>query len=220
MLDAPDADAIQQNPVSQDHSEGGRIFDLGYIRNSAEELYELAGLLDASSEDVWLREQATVTKVCSADLRHYRVIAFATHGVTAEEIAGPEPGLALTPSYAWSSESSGFLSASHVAQLRLDADLVILSCCNTAAADHGGLEIQTGIASAFLYAGARSLLVSYGEIDTDVAAMITTGMLRAYRDDPEASWSEALRRAMVMSARNTIHSGHPAYWAPFTIVGA
>jgi CHAT domain-containing protein len=75
---------------------------------------------------------------------------------------GVEPDLILTPpEMAASEEDDGYLSASEIATLKLDADWVILSACNTAAGDTANAEALSGLARAFLYAQARALLVSH-----------------------------------------------------------
>jgi CHAT domain-containing protein len=68
----------------------------------------------------------------------YRIVHFATHGALAGEIRGSgEPGLILTPPQTASAEDDGYLTASEIAGLKLDADWVILSACNTAAGHLG-----------------------------------------------------------------------------------
>ena len=70
----------------------------------------------------------------SGQLAQYRIVHFATHGAMAGELTGTsEPGLLLTPPAEASAEDDGYLSASEIAALKLDADWVILSACNTAA---------------------------------------------------------------------------------------
>ena len=79
--------------------------------------------------------------------------------------AGAEPGLILTPPGEATPEDDGYLSASEIAGLKLDADWVILSACNTAAGGAEGAEALSGLARAFFYAGARSLLVSHWAVE-------------------------------------------------------
>jgi CHAT domain-containing protein len=70
------------------------------------------------------------------DLSDYRVLAFATHGLVSGELEGvAEPALVFTPPKTGSEDDDGLLTASEIATLDLDAGLVILSACNTAAAD-------------------------------------------------------------------------------------
>ena len=107
--------------------------------------------------------RATETVVKSADLSGTRVLAFATHGLVAGELKGSaEPALVLTPPEKGTELDDGLLTASEVAQLRLNADLVILFACDTASPDGTpGAEGLSGFAKAFFYAGSRALLVSH-----------------------------------------------------------
>ena len=83
------------------------------------------------------------------------------------EIEGTsEPGLILTPPKEQTDLDDGYLSASEVAALKLDADWVILSACNTAAGGAEGAEALSGLARAFFYAGARAMLVSHWSVDS------------------------------------------------------
>ena len=66
------------------------------------------------------------------------------------------------------------LTASEIAQLKLNADWVVLSACNTIAGDKPGAEALSGLARAFMYAGARSMLVSHWAVDTKAAKRLTT----------------------------------------------
>ncbi len=87
--------------------------------------------------------------------------------------------------------------ASEVAQLKLDADWVVLSACNTASADKPGAEALSGLARAFIYAGGRSLLVSNWEVDSASAAALMSGTFSAMAADPKLSHGEALRKSML-----------------------
>ncbi|MEZ5773241.1 MAG: CHAT domain-containing protein [Hyphomicrobiaceae bacterium] len=98
------------------------------------------------------------------------MIEFATHGLVAGEVEAltrleAEPALALTLPVAISADDDGLLTASDAARLRMDADWVVLSACNTAAGEKPGAEALTGLARAFLYAGARALLVSHWAVN-------------------------------------------------------
>ena len=97
-----------------------------------------------------------------APLADYRIVYFATHGLVAGDIKGlAEPSLALSIPAQPSDLDDGLLTASEVAQLKLNADWVVLSACNTIAGDKPGAEALSGLARAFFYAGARALLVSH-----------------------------------------------------------
>jgi hypothetical protein len=117
----------------------------------------------------------------------------------------------------------GLLRASQVGQLKLNADFVMLSACNTAAPDgKPGAEGLSGLAKAFFYAGVRSLLVSHWPVDSDATVKLTTGLFRAIAADPSIGRAEALRRstlAPIDEAPDNSDAAHPVIWAPFVLAG-
>ncbi|MDA8255905.1 MAG: CHAT domain-containing protein [Betaproteobacteria bacterium] len=205
------------------------IADVAVIRGAArlpetaDELRAMAKALKSDQKSLWLQENATETKIKQLDLSKYRTIAFATHGVMAGEVKGiGESGLILTPPPQGSIEDDGYLSASEIARLKLNADWVVLSACNTAAADGTpGAEGLSGLAKAFFYAGARSLLVSHWPVDSEATVPLTTTMLREYEASPDQGKAEAHRKAMLvlMATPNHPEYAHPIFWAPFVVVG-
>ena len=130
-----------------------------------------------------------------------------------------EPAIVLFPD--GGSVSDGLLTASEIALLRLDAELVILSACNTAAPDGGPYaEGLSGLARAFMHAGARLMLVSHWAAPRKSTPMITTGFMTAIRGDPTLRKAEALRSAILPLLKSgDVELEHPAYWAPFIVVG-
>jgi CHAT domain-containing protein len=116
------------------------------------------------------------------------------------------------------------LTATEVAQLQLSADWVLLSACNTASSDGTpGADALSGLARAFFYAGARSLLVSHWPVRDDVASRLTVDAIKREREHPELGRAEALRQATLAildeSASGDRTLAQPASWAPFSLVG-
>jgi CHAT domain-containing protein len=197
------------------------------LPETADELRALARILHAPDSSLHLGRHASVTEVERTDLSGARIIAFSTHGLVAGDLPGlAEPALALTPPAAPGPGDDGLLTASRVAGLKLNADWVVLSACNTAAPDGSpGAEGLSGLAKAFFYAGARSLLVSHWPVNSNATVELITGAFRALETVPGLSRAEALRRSMLAMIEkagvhaDAAHYAHPMIWAPFVVVG-
>jgi CHAT domain-containing protein/tetratricopeptide (TPR) repeat protein len=162
---------------------------------------------------------ATESAVKAQDLRRIGVLAFATHGLVGGAVdKSSEPGLVLTPPATPSAADDGLLTASEIAGLDIDADWVVLSACDTAAGESPSAPALSGLARAFLYAGARSLLVSHWAVRDDVAARLTVET--ASRAAKGESRPQALRRAMLrlIDDRAVADGADPSVWAPFILV--
>lgn len=193
------------------------------LPGTARELHRIAGLFPPDGARLVLGPEATEAAVKTADLSQSAILSFATHGLITGDMSGlAEPALAFSPPETASALDDGLLTASEASALNLDADWVILSACNTAAGDGTpGAEGLSGLARAFLLAGARSILVSHWPVRDDVAATLTSETLRRLRDDPTLGRSQALRRAMLdlMTDDSDPTLAHPGSWAPFVVVG-
>ncbi|MEZ5923637.1 MAG: CHAT domain-containing tetratricopeptide repeat protein [Hyphomicrobiaceae bacterium] len=194
------------------------------------EASEIGRLLGADKSALVLRADASETTLktmnAAGDLQRYRVVVFATHGLIAGEVEKltrlrAEPALALTLPPEISPIDDGLLTASEAAELRLDADWVVLSACNTAAGAEPGAEALSGLTRSFLYAGARALLVSHWSVLSDAAVTLTTGTFAKLQADPGISRAEALRQTMldILDRDANIKHSDPVYWAPFSLVG-
>lgn len=176
--------------------------------------------------ELLLGEAATETRLKTMDaagsLQDFRVISFATHGLTAGSVGGSEPALVLTPPVTGTPEDDGLLTASEIAALRLNADWVILSACDTASGQKPGGENLSGLARAFFYAGSRTLLVSHWPVVSSAAVRITTGTLERMQGEGASGRAQAMRGA-TLAILDDPSSGllevDPRYWAPFSLVG-
>ena len=193
------------------------------LPETADELRAIGKALGASEHNLLLGEQASEPILRRLPLDRYRVIEFATHGLLAGEIKGlAEPALVLTPPPQPTPDDDGLLTASKIATLKLAADWVVLSACNTATddgdADNGG---WSGLAKGFFYAGARSLLVSHWPVWSKATVALTTGAFEALKKDPSIGRAEALRRAEIamLDPSNPAEFAHPLAWAPFVLAG-
>lgn len=197
---------------------------LSPIPGTARLACELANRRQFLGSTVWLGASATEAHVRdlsnSGDLAAHRVVHFATHGLRGGQIAGMgEPGLILTPGAAAAGpDNDGYLSVSEITTLKLNADWVILSACDTAAGEKGG-EALSGLARAFFYAGAQALLVTNWPVYEEAAIELVSAATQ-HMDDVRLGRADALRRAM----KDLIEHGsdrkvNPSYWAPFMVVG-
>jgi CHAT domain-containing protein len=147
------------------------------------------------------------------------VIAFATHGLMSkesEEMTGiAEPSLLLSRQPG-APVGDQWLTTSKIERLSLDADLVILSACNTAAPGDQDGESLSGIARAFFEAGARGVLVTNWHVDAAATRDFLIQFAVALRA-PSVSVAEALRNAMISSM---LKHPSPRDWAMFSYVGS
>ena len=199
------------------------VRNLAPLPETAAELQRIAASLKASNDNIYLGQRASEKVLKSIRLDNRRVIAFATHGLVAGELKGlAEPALVLTPPATATEEDDGLLTASEVTGLKLDADWVILSACNTAASDGTpGAQGLSGLARAFFYAGSRALLVSHWPVQSDAAVRLTTGAFAAMDKTPAIGRAEAMRRSILafMNDATRPSNAHPERWAPFVVVG-
>ena len=201
------------------------------LPETADELCEVGHRLGVAESEILLGARATETALKdlsdSGRLADYAILHFATHGALTGQVQGSaEPGLILTPPAKGTSDPTalerddGFLTASEIATLKLDADWVILSACNTAGGTGETAEALSGMARAFFYAGARALLVSHWEVGSDAAVKLTTRAFAELRANPAIGRAEAFRLSMrELIDKGSLAEAHPSMWAPFVVVG-
>jgi CHAT domain-containing protein/tetratricopeptide (TPR) repeat protein len=201
------------------------LLRLPSLSGSLRELEEVRLALGAPQSSLLLAGRATEANVRGTDLSHVRILVFSTHGLTMAQGAhfgAGESGLVLTPPAVARDGDDGFLGASEVATLRLDADWVILSACNTATGDGVANAGLGGLARSFFYAGARNLLASHWNVSDAVAPELIRHTLELERSG--VSRAEALQQAMHRIRMDSTHDAveswaHPFFWAPFVLVG-
>jgi CHAT domain-containing protein len=198
------------------------------LKNSEKELTAVGEILGADSEDLLMGPNATESAAKLKDLSGYRIIYFATHGYIAGAFNGSltEPALALTMPKQPNEFDDGLLTATEIAQLKLDADWVVLSACETAAGSSDGAEGLSGLARAFFHAGARALLVSHWSLDDLSAMQLMTTMFQTLKSSPNAGRSQAFRQAMLKQIqgagrgdKDKLWDAYPGRWAAFEMVG-
>jgi len=148
------------------------------------------------------------------------VLAFATHGLMAGDLPNlTQPALAMAANGTDANNPlAPLLTLEDVLTLKLNADWVVLSACNTAAADGRAGEALSGLARGFFYAGSRSLLVTNWAVESESAKLLTTATFEHYAANPQSPKAESLRQAMLKVMAMPEYS-HPAYWAPYALVG-
>jgi CHAT domain-containing protein len=195
------------------------------LPDTALEVEEVAAVLAADKErDVFLQHNASEARVKRADLSPYRVVMFATHGLMNGEMPGLyQPALALSNPALTGDGEDGMLTMEEILGLKLNADWVVLSACNSAAAGGQSTESVSGLGRAFFYAGAKALLVTNWAVETESARMLTTELFRRRAGDPALSRARALQQSslelMKRSAGQDYSYAHPMFWAPYSIVG-
>jgi CHAT domain-containing protein len=208
-----------------------KLSQLPRLPDTADEVIAIARALKADpARDLFIGPAATEARVKSMKLSDYRIIAFATHGLAAGDLVGlGEPALALTAPRVSGGNDDGLLTMGEIMRLRLDADWVVLSACNTASGRTGGAEAVSGLGRAFFFAGTRTLLVSNWRVESASAKTLATDLFARYASDPKLGKAEALRRAMIglmdgpgvtnPAGRTMFSYAHPIFWAPFSVVG-
>jgi len=228
LLTGQPTDATRGSPGADEIMGEGRLADVGKLRalpalpGSKLELETLKTRYPDALVRIGSEATEHAVRAVDADaLSRARFVVFSTHGLMAGSAAA-EPGLVMTPPDQATEADDGYLSASEAAQLRLDAEFVVLSACNTAAS-HGrpGGEGLSGLARAFFYAGARSVMVSHWEVSDAATTTLITSTF-ADLDDSRAGDPGVRARALqagVRAVRAERRWAHPAYWAAFTLVG-
>ena len=183
-------------------------------------------LLGADASDELLGAAFTADAVLKARLKDYRILQFSTHALLPAELrCQAEPAIVTSAPANAASASGALLTASAVVGLDLDADVVILSACNSGGP--GGTtagESLSGLARAFFFAGARSLAVTHWSVNDQVAAYLVADTLRRLRQDSGLGIAGAIRDAqlaMLADAGKGLPAeiAHPFFWAPFAVIG-
>ena len=209
-----------------------RLENLNRLPDTAEEIINIADIMGADPEkDVFLGIQASERKIKTMDLSNRRVIAFASHALLPGDLDGLEqPAIALSSPSVTGDKEDGLLTMGEIFKLKLNADWIVLSACNTGAADGAGSEAVSGLGRAFFYAGTRAILASMWPVETISARQITTGLFRHYWEDKNLSRARAHQKSMLAliggsGVKDTVTGkiiasyAHPFFWAPFIVVG-
>ena len=221
--------ALTRAPVSRDITEAPRAAitysEIPALPETRLEIEAIAASLGANAaNDAYFGDRATRESVLNSSktgqLFKKRVLVFATHGLVPGDLPNlTQPALALAANgQEQANPLAPLLTLEDVLGLKLNADWVVLSACNTAAADGSAGEALSGLARGFFYAGSRSLLVTHWAVESESAKELTTSTFAHYAANPRAPKAESLRQAM-LKVMAMPQYGHPAYWAPYALVG-
>ncbi|MCA3266338.1 MAG: CHAT domain-containing protein [Azospirillum sp.] len=222
---------VRRNAPTTQTVDSAELGMLPRLPDTADEVKGIALALNADAADVILGAQANERTVKAMDLSNRRVVMFATHGLIPGDLNGlTQPALALSAPDVADVDGDGLLTLDEVLALKLNADWVVLSACNTATGDGAGAEAVSGLGRAFFYAGTRALLVSNWPVETTSARALTTDLFARQARDPTLARAQALREAMTgliegpgyvdpASRASVFAYAHPIFWAPFSLVG-
>ena len=221
----------RRNSPQLEDADNADLAMLPRLPDTADELKSIALALQADPSKVLnLGKDANEQAVKTMDLSGFKIVAFATHGLVPGELDGlTQPALALSAPSLSGSGGDGLLTMEEILSLKLDADWVVLSACNTGAGAGAGAEAASGLGRAFFYAGTRALLVTNWSVHSQSAKDLVTDLFKRQADDSKLTRGEALRQAMMALAdgkgytdtagKTEFAYAHPLFWAPYTIIG-
>ena len=220
------AQAERSFPSASCGQSAAALSGLPILPYAIKELDAARQILGAATTDELLGPNFTAARVVAAQLKNYRILQFSTHALLPTDLRCQSEPAIVTSAPAGAADARGaLLTSSQVVQMELDANLVILSACNSGGP--GGStagESLSGLARSFFYAGARSLLVTHWSVNDQVAAFLVADSLARMKADPSLGISGAVRNAelaMLAGAGKDLppEIAHPFFWAPFAVIG-
>ena len=219
---------LRNSPKTADVS-SAEVSMLPRLPDTSDEILEIAKVFNVKPErDIFLQRRANLQEVLKVDMSNRKVVMFSTHGLVPGELDGlSQPALALTNPEVQNLKGDGLLKVDTILTMKLDADWVVLSACNTAAGEGEGAEALSGLGRAFFFAGARAILVSSWPVDSEASRKLMTNLFKRYVQEKSISKPRALQLASL----NLLDEGvpddkkakytysHPLFWGPFTMVG-
>jgi CHAT domain-containing protein len=219
------AQAAKAFPVKPCGASAQELADLAPLPADLSGLDAARAILHAGAEDQLLGSAFTAGNVVAHPLSDYRMIHFATHAVLPGELEClAEPAILTSTAPNAPDVSGSLLTASQIESMHLDAELVILAACNTGGPNGTAAgESLSGLARAFFYAGARSLLVTHWDANAKTTTYLTARFLEALQAQPEAGPAAALaasqRRMLAEAKGDRAYQVHPYYWAVAALIG-
>jgi len=199
------------NVMKQVRSRG---FHLAPLPRTRDEVQYIAQLFPSERQRVYLGKDATEEAVKRESLHRFRRLHFATHSLI-DEVSPSRSAVVLSLDV--DQKEDGFLEVSEISELDLDCDVVVLSACQTGRGQLLSGEGIVGLSRAFLYAGARAVVVSLWNV-SDIS---TSQLMKSFYRHLTAGIGNAaaLRETKLQVLKTDGETRHPYYWASFITVG-
>jgi CHAT domain-containing protein len=203
-------------------AEFAQLPDLPYAKV---ELKVASAVFGAGPDDELLGPEYTVPNVEKANLKNYQILHFATHALLPTDLpCQTSPAIVTSAPPGATSADQALLNTADVTNLKLDANLVLLSACNTGGGSDGG-QALSGLARSFFYAGARALMVTQWSVNDQVSAYLVADTLNLVHAGASGGAAGSLRAAQLSLIEGAGHGGmdaklaNPFYWAAFAVIG-
>jgi CHAT domain-containing protein len=220
------AQADASFPIGPCGASGRLLAALPALPGAVKELDGARDVLKASTGDELTGDAFTAAKVLQTPLKNYRILHFAAHALLPTDLRCQTEAAIVTSPLAGARDANGaLLTASKVLGLDLDANLVILSACNSGGPGGGAGESLSGLARSFFFAKARSLLVTHWEVSDQVAALLVVLTINDMQEKSDQGVTGALRQAQLSlleraaTGKLPAEIAHPFFWAPFAVIG-
>jgi CHAT domain-containing protein/tetratricopeptide (TPR) repeat protein len=187
---------------------------LSDLPGSLDEVIAAAHALSNASNKILTDRNATETAFKQAAARGYRYIHFAGHAFSDDDPDRAALVMLSDPHHG----DDGFLQASEIVQMRLNADLVVLSACDTAVGTIQGEEGVSTLSNAFFLAGARTVVSTLWDIEDKPSLYLMKRFYQRIRE--HVSPSDSMAEAKVAMLRNFGRKALPAYWAGYIVQGS
>lgn len=211
-------------PPDRCATDAASVRALGALPGTRAEVEAARRLLGAPASATVMGAAFTPAAVRARQLSDYRIVHFAAHAVLPAEIRCLSEPAILASVPAGGRAEAAFLPASEILGLTMDADLAILSACNSGGEGAGAGESLSGLARSFFYAGARGLVVTHWSVDDTASAILVAETLRRLADGRMRT-ADALREAQLAmiaqagTGRLPEIFSHPFFWAGFALIG-
>ena len=216
---------VRQNAIAKEAGTDARTRAFDYRRitplpETFDEVSAIGSALGADATSLIRGRKASRTQVMQQNLADSRVVAFATHGLLPGEVPGMlKAGLAM--SYEGQGLADSVLTIDDIVGLRLDADWVLLSACNTGYASGDAGDSMSALLRGFFASGARTTLATQWAVESQSAKELTVQTFKNLAQDPALGKGQALaatQREMLAGKFGALWR-HPYFWAPYFLAG-